>query len=317
MTERGKAKPSWLARLRAGLRRTTGALSGGLGDILTRRKLDADALEELEDLLIASDLGVGVAHAVSEKLAAERFAKTVTPDEVKAVLAEHIAGILRPLAQPLRPDPAHRPHIILVTGVNGTGKTTTIGKLARRFREEGLSVMLAAGDTFRAAAIEQLEIWGRRVGAPVVTTKPGGDPAGVAFEAIDRARAAGTDVLLIDTAGRLHNRDELMAELAKVVRVIRKKDPGAPHDTLLVLDATTGQNALNQAQVFGDVAEITGIVMTKLDGTAKGGVLVALAERFGLPIHAIGVGEEADDLQTFDADAFARALVGLEAAETA
>ncbi len=317
MAESGKNRASWLERLRAGLRRTTGALSGGLADILTRRKLDDTALEELEDLLIASDLGVGVARAVSAKLAAERFAKTVTPEEVKAVLAAHIAGILRPLARPLRPDSAHRPHIILVTGVNGTGKTTTIGKLAKRFREEGRSVMLAAGDTFRAAAIEQLEIWGARVGAPVVTTKPGGDPAGVAFEAIDRARAAGTDVLLVDTAGRLHNRDELMAELAKIVRVIRKKDPGAPHDTILVLDATTGQNALNQAQVFRDVAEISGLVMTKLDGTAKGGVLVALAERFGLPIHAIGVGEGADDLQPFDADAFARALVGLEPAETA
>ncbi len=317
MAETEKTKTSWLARLRAGLRRTTGALSGGLGEILTRRRLDDAALEDLEDLLIASDLGVGVARAVSEKLAAERFAKTVTPDEVKTVLAAHIAGILRPLARPLRPDPAHRPHIILVTGVNGTGKTTTIGKLARRFGEDGLSVMLAAGDTFRAAAIEQLGIWGARVGAPVVTTKPGGDPAGVAFEAIDRARAAGTDVLLIDTAGRLHNRDELMAELAKIVRVIRKKDPDAPHDTILVLDATTGQNALNQAQVFRDVAEISGLVMTKLDGTAKGGVLVALAERFGLPIHAIGVGEGADDLQPFEADAFARALVGLEDRETA
>ncbi|RMD89747.1 MAG: signal recognition particle-docking protein FtsY [Alphaproteobacteria bacterium] len=317
MAADGDKPRGWLARLKAGLARSSSKISDGVGAIFAKRKLDAESVEALEELLIAADLGVETAAELAGAIAAMRFEREVEPEAVRAALADRIAEILAPVAKPLELDPARRPTVILVVGVNGTGKTTTIGKLAKRFREEGLSVMLAAGDTFRAAAIEQLEIWGRRVDAPVVTTKPGGDPAGVAFEAVDRARAAGTDVLLIDTAGRLHNRDELMAELAKIVRVIRKKDPSAPHDTILVLDATTGQNALNQAQVFRDVAEISGIVMTKLDGTAKGGVLVALAERFGLPIHAIGVGEDADDLQPFDADAFARALVGLEAAETA
>jgi len=305
-------KKPWYKRLSEGLKRSTGALAGGIAEIVGKRRLDEATLEELEDLLIASDLGVAAAGKVVESLRRERFGKEVSADEVKAVLADRIAEILRPVAQPLLPKREHRPHVILVTGVNGSGKTTTIGKLAKQFTDAGHSVMLAAGDTFRAAAIEQLCIWGDRVGSEVVTTKLGGDAAGLAFEAMDRARAADVDVLLIDTAGRLQNREELMAELAKVIRVIKKKDETAPQDTLIVLDATTGQNALRQVEVFQQVASISGIVMTKLDGTAKGGVLVAVAERFGLPIHAVGVGEGVEDLRPFDAEAFARALVGLE-----
>lgn len=309
-------KKPWYRRLAEGLKRSTGALSGGIAEIVGKRRLDGEALEELEDLLIASDLGVAAASTVVESLRSERFGKEVSADEVKAVLAARIADILRPVAQPLTLKDSHHPHVILVAGVNGSGKTTTIGKLAKQFKDAGHSVMLAAGDTFRAAAIEQLKIWGERVGCAVVTTKLGGDAAGLAFEAMDRARAAEADVLLIDTAGRLQNREELMAELAKVIRVIRKKDETAPQDTLLVLDATTGQNAVRQVEVFRELAEISGMVMTKLDGTAKGGVLVAVAERFGLPIHAVGVGEGVEDLRPFDAESFARALVGLES-ETA
>jgi len=305
-------KKPWYKRLSEGLKRSTGALAGGIAEIVGKRRLDEATLEELEDLLIASDLGVAAAGKVVESLRRERVGKEVGADEVKAVLADRIAEILRPVAQPLVPKREHRPHVILVTGVNGSGKTTTIGKLAKQFTDAGHSVMLAAGDTFRAAAIEQLCIWGERVDSEVVTTKLGGDAAGLAFEAMDRARAADVDVLLIDTAGRLQNREELMAELAKVIRVIKKKDETAPQDTLIVLDSTTGQNALRQVEVFQQVASISGIVMTKLDGTAKGGVLVAVAERFGLPIHAVGVGEGVEDLRPFDAEAFARALVGLE-----
>lgn len=308
MTEQ---KKSWFRRLADGLKRSTDSLSGGIADIFTKRKLDAAALEELEDLLISSDLGVSVAASLVNTLASERFGKDVSADEVRRVLAEQVAAILRPVASPLVVDGRHKPHVILMTGVNGAGKTTTIGKMARQFRDEGKKVMLAAGDTFRAAAVEQLQVWGDRTGCEVVTTKVGGDASGLAYEAMERAVAADADILLIDTAGRLHNRSELMDELAKIVRVIRKKDETAPHDTLIVLDAGTGQNALNQVRVFGDAADITGIVMTKLDGSAKGGILVAIAENSGLPIHAVGVGEAIEDLRPFNADIFARTLVGL------
>jgi len=306
-TERG-----WLGRLSAGLRRSAGALGAGIGNVLSRRKLDAQALEELEELLIASDLGVATAAAVCARLATSRFEREVAADDVKAALAEEIAAILAPVAAPLEIDAAARPHVILVVGVNGTGKTTTIGKLAWRLGHEGRSVLLAAGDTFRAAAIEQLRIWGQRAACPVVARAPGADAAGLAFEAFERARAEGTEVLMIDTAGRLQNKAHLMAELEKIGRVLKKLDPAAPHSSLLVLDATTGQNAHAQVEVFKAACEVSGLVMTKLDGTAKGGVLVALAERFRLPVHAIGVGEGLDDLQPFEARAFARALVGLE-----
>jgi fused signal recognition particle receptor len=305
-------KKGWLARLRAGLSRTSSRLSDGIGGIFSGRKLDAAALEDLEDLLITSDLGVETAAKLSAELARTRFDKEVSADEIRGALAVEVAKILEPVAKPLTADPAHRPHIILVTGVNGSGKTTTIGKLAKRLKEDGNSVMLAAGDTFRAAAIEQLKIWGDRTGCPVVATSQGADAASLAFEAIDRARAENMDVLIIDTAGRLQNREDLMQQLQKVVRVITKQDETAPHDTLLVLDATTGQNAHSQVETFQSMCNVSGLIVTKLDGSARGGVLVALAERFGLPVHAIGVGEGEDDLRPFEAEAFARSLVGMD-----
>ncbi|GER07885.1 hypothetical protein JCM17843_21950 [Kordiimonadales bacterium JCM 17843] len=305
MTEQ---KKSWFRRLTEGLKRSTGALSGGIGDIFTKRRLDDAALEELEDLLITSDLGVSVASKLTQFLARERFGKEISAEDVRGVLAGYLTEILAPVAKPLAIDPAHCPHVILMAGVNGAGKTTTIGKLAQQFRDQGKSVMLAAGDTFRAAAVEQLQVWGERTGCPVVTTRLGGDAAGLAFEAMTRAKAENVDVLMIDTAGRLQNRTELMEELAKIVRVIRKQDETAPHDALIVLDASTGQNAINQVKVFSEVAQLTGIVMTKLDGSARGGVLVAAAEQFGLPIHAVGVGEGVEDLRPFDAEIFARTL---------
>lgn len=305
-------KKGWLARLRAGLSRTSSRLSDGIGGIFSGRKLDDAALEELEELLITSDLGVETAAKLSAELARTRFDKEVSADEIRGALADEVTKILDPVARPLQPDPAHRPHVILVTGVNGSGKTTTIGKLAKRLTEEGNSVMLAAGDTFRAAAIEQLKIWGERTGCPVVATSQGADAASLAFEAIDRARAENVDVLIIDTAGRLQNRDDLMQQLQKVVRVISKQDEAAPHDTLLVLDATTGQNAHSQVETFRSMCSVTGLIVTKLDGSARGGVLVSLAQKFGLPVHAIGVGEGEDDLRPFAADAFARSLVGIE-----
>ena len=308
MTEQ---KKGWLARLRAGLSRTSFRLSDGISGIFTGRKLDDAALEDLEDLLITSDLGVETAAKLSAELARTRFDKEVSADEIRTALAAQVTTILEPVATPLVVDPAHRPHIILVTGVNGSGKTTTIGKLAKQLKEDGKSVMLAAGDTFRAAAIEQLKIWGERSGCPVVSTSQGADAASLAFEAIDRARAENMDVLIIDTAGRLQNRDDLMQQLQKVVRVITKQDETAPHDTLLVLDATTGQNAHSQVQTFQSMCNVTGLIVTKLDGSARGGVLVALAERFALPVHAIGVGEGEDDLRPFEAEAFAKSLVGL------
>ena len=308
----GSERKGWLGRLRSGLSRSSSRLSDGIGGIFSGKRLDDDALQDLEDLLITSDLGVETAAKLAAELASTRFGQEATADEIRTALAEEVSKILGPIAKPLVADIGHRPHVILVIGVNGSGKTTTIGKLAKRLKEDGNSVMLAAGDTFRAAAIEQLKIWGERTGCPVVTSKQGGDTASLAFEAIDRARAENIDVLLIDTAGRLQNREDLMQQLQKVVRAIAKQDETAPHDTLLVLDATTGQNAHSQVETFQRMCNVTGLILTKLDGSARGGVLVALAGKFDLPVHAIGVGEGEDDLHPFEARAFARSLVGLD-----
>jgi fused signal recognition particle receptor len=307
------AKAGWFTRLRSGLSKSSNAITSGITGIFTQAKLDDATLEDLEDVLIQADLGVETATAITEALAKDRYDKTITDEEVRTVLASEVEKVLAPVATPLAVDTAHKPFVILMVGVNGSGKTTTIGKLAAKFRAAGHSVMLAAGDTFRAAAIEQLKIWGERTGSPVVARDQGADAAGLAFDAMKEARAAGTDVLLIDTAGRLQNRAELMAELEKVVRVIRKHDESAPHAVLLTLDATTGQNALNQVDVFRDKAGVTGLVMTKLDGTARGGILVAIAAKYGLPVHFIGVGESIDDLQAFEAGEFAGAIAGLSA----
>ena len=301
-----------LARLKAGLRRTSNSLTSGIGAIFTGRRLDEAALEELEELLIAGDLGAATAAELTAALAQQRFGAEVTATEVRRALADQIADLLAPVEGALAIDDDAKPHVILVAGVNGTGKTTTIGKLAQSLSREGKRVMLVAGDTFRAAAVEQLTIWGERAGAPVVARPDGGDPAGLAFDALERARAEGIDVLLIDTAGRLQNKAHLMAELQKIDRVLKKLDPRAPHSRLLVLDATTGQNALNQVDVFREAIAVDGLVMTKLDGTAKGGILVALAQRFGLPVIALGIGEGIDDLRPFEARAFATALMGLD-----
>ncbi|MEP2530094.1 signal recognition particle-docking protein FtsY [Shimia sp.] len=276
-----------------------------------KRVLDDDMLESLEELLITSDMGVDTALRVTANIAEGRFGKRLSTREIKELLAGEVARVMEPVARPL-PLYASKPQVVLVVGVNGSGKTTTIGKLASQFRGAGKKVVIAAGDTFRAAAVEQLQVWGERAGVPVLTAPEGSDPASLAFDAMTKAEADGADLLMIDTAGRLQNRQDLMEELAKIVRVIRKKDPDAPHNTLLVLDATTGQNALNQVDTFQKLADVTGLVMTKLDGTAKGGVLVALADKFGLPIHAIGVGEQIDDLAPFDPEEFAAALTGLE-----
>ncbi|MFC3228212.1 signal recognition particle-docking protein FtsY [Marinibaculum pumilum] len=306
-------KKGWFSRLKAGLSRSAGQLGGNITAVFKKRRLDDEALEELEELLIQADLGVAVAGRVTQRLAKEKFDKDVTDAEIRAALAEEVTEILSPLARPLEIGDA-RPHVVLVVGVNGTGKTTTIGKLAEKFRHADNKVVLAAGDTFRAAAIEQLQIWGERTGAAVVSSKVGADAAGLAFDALQKAKAEGADVLLIDTAGRLQNKADLMAELQKINRVLKKLVPEAPHTVLLTLDATTGQNALRQVEVFREMADVSGLVMTKLDGTARGGVLVAVAEKFGLPVHFIGVGEGADDLQPFAAEDFARALVGTEEA---
>jgi fused signal recognition particle receptor len=276
-----------------------------------RRALDDDMLEELEELLISTDMGVATAMRVTANMAEGRFGRMMTAADIKGLLSAEIARIMEPVARPL-PIYPKTPQVVLVVGVNGSGKTTTIGKLASQFRAAGKKVVIAAGDTFRAAAVEQLQIWGDRAGVPVLTAPEGSDPAALAFDAMVKAEADGADLLMIDTAGRLQNRADLMEELAKIVRVIRKKDPDAPHNTLLVLDATTGQNALNQVEIFQKLADVSGLVMTKLDGTAKGGVLVALADKFGLPIHAIGVGEQIDDLAPFDPHEFAQALTGAE-----
>jgi fused signal recognition particle receptor len=305
-------RKSWWTRLSAGLSRTSSALTTGITDLFTKRKLDAGTLDDLEDILIQADLGVDTAARVAKVVGSSRYEKGISGDEVRAILAGEVGDILRPVASPLVIDAAMKPFVILMVGVNGSGKTTTIGKLAAKFRSEGRSVMLAAGDTFRAAAIEQLKVWGERTGATVIAREQGADAAGLAFDALEQAKAAGTDVLLVDTAGRLQNRTELMEELAKVVRVIRKVDAGAPHAVLLVLDATVGQNAIAQVEVFRQMAGVTGLVMTKLDGTARGGILVSLASKFALPVHFIGVGEGVDDLEPFDATDFARAIAGLE-----
>ena len=302
----------WFSRLRAGLSKSSAALTDGINQIFTRRRLDATALEELEELLIASDMGVGVAEEVVAALRRTRFNQEVSPEEVRAALAAEVAHLVEPVMKPLRLDPARKPFTILVVGVNGSGKTTTIGKLARQYKDDGKRVVLAAGDTFRAAAVEQLQIWGKRADCPVIVRPQGADAAGLAYDALVEARDMQADVLLIDTAGRLQNKADLMAELQKLVRSLKKLDPAAPHAVLLVLDATVGQNAHAQAEIFRQVVGVTGIVMTKLDGTAKGGVLVSLAEKYGIPIHLIGIGEGAEDLRPFDAYSYARGLVGLD-----
>jgi fused signal recognition particle receptor len=309
----GAPPRGWLGQLKSGLQRSSARLNEGINAIFLRRRLDDAALGELEDLLIASDMGVGVAGEVVASLRRTRFNQEVSPEEVRAALADEVIRLVEPVMKPLRIDPSARPFVILVVGVNGSGKTTTIGKLAGQYRDEGRSVILAAGDTFRAAAVEQLQIWGERAGVPVLTRPTGSDAAGLAFDALVRAREEGADILLIDTAGRLHNKADLMGELQKIVRVLKKVDPAAPHAVLLVLDATVGQNAHAQAEIFRAMVGVTGIVMTKLDGTAKGGVLVSLAEKYGIPIHAIGIGEGIDDLRPFEARAYARSLLGLEA----
>jgi fused signal recognition particle receptor len=303
-------KLSWFQRLKQGLTKSSSRLTEGLAAILVKRKLDQDTLDEIEELLIAADLGPATAARLAGDLGKSRFGKEVTDDEVKLFLADRVADLLAPVAIALDPSVA-KPFVVLVVGVNGVGKTTTIGKLAEHYRGQGKRVMMAAGDTFRAAAVAQLAIWGERTGAPVVMKGEGSDPAALAYEALERARREDIDILLIDTAGRLHNKAGLMEELAKVIRVLRKLDPAAPHSTMLVLDATTGQNAINQVETFRSLVQVNGLVVTKLDGSAKGGVLVALAEKFKLPVHAIGVGETAQDLQAFDPQDFAHSLMGV------
>ena len=310
MSEEGKT--SWFARLKNGLKRSSSKLTTGIADIFTKRRLDDEALEEFEDLLITSDLGVTTAAKLSAELSKTRFDKEVDSAEIQQFIADEVAKILEPIAKPLVIDPDKKPHVVLVVGVNGSGKTTTIGKLAKTYKDQGLKVMMAAGDTFRAAAVDQLKVWGERTDCPVVWRDTGADAAGLAFDAIDQAKREGYDVLLIDTAGRLQNKAHLMDELKKVVRVITKRDETAPHDTILVLDATTGQNAHSQVETFSQATNVGGLIVTKLDGTAKGGVVVALAEKFGKPVHAIGVGEAAEDLRPFEAKSFARSLAGLE-----
>jgi fused signal recognition particle receptor len=306
---------SWLQRLRLGLSRSSSNLARGVADIFTKRKLDAASLDDLEDILIQADLGFGAASRIREAVARGRYERGINPDEVKQILVAEIERTLAPVARPLVVDASRRPFVILVVGVNGSGKTTTIGKLAAKFRAEGKTVLLAAGDTFRAAAIEQLRIWARRTFSALVEREQGADAAGLAFDALAKARELGVDIVLMDTAGRLQNRAELMSELEKIIRVMKKSDPEAPHAVLLVLDATVGQNALSQVEIFGRTAGVTGLVMTKLDGTARGGILVAIADKFALPMHFIGVGEGVDDLEPFAARDFAEAIVGLERTE--
>jgi len=305
------AKAGWWQRLASGLRRTSASIGGAIADIVTKRKLDADTIEELEEVLIRADLGVATATRIAAAVAEGRYDKSVTADEVKAILAAEVEKIMAPVAQPLAIDASARPFVILVVGVNGSGKTTTIGKLAARLRGEGRKVVLAAGDTFRAAAIEQLKVWGERTGSPVVASTQGADAAALAFQALEAARAQAADVLIVDTAGRLQNKAALMGELEKIVRVMKKLDAGAPHAVLLVLDATVGQNALSQVAEFARIAGVTGLVMTKLDGTARGGILVAIAAEHRIPVHFIGVGEGVEDLSPFAAKDFAAAIAGI------
>jgi fused signal recognition particle receptor len=301
----------WWRRLTEGMRRTSSALGDSVTSLFTKRKLDAATLDELEDVLVQADLGVETATRIARAVGEGRYDKEISAEEVKAILAGEVEKVLDPVARPLAVEGGEKPFVVLMVGVNGSGKTTTIGKLAQKFRARGLKVMLAAGDTFRAAAIEQLKVWGERSGVPVLAREQGADAAGLAYEALEAAKAQGIDMLLVDTAGRLQNKAGLMSELEKVVRVMKKLDPLAPHATLLVLDATVGQNAVSQVELFRKAAGVTGLVMTKLDGTARGGILVALAQKFGLPVHYIGVGEGIEDLQPFAARDFARAIAGL------
>lgn len=301
-------KQTWFQRLKAGLGKTSSKLSDGITGLFTKRKLDANTLEDLEDLLIQSDLGLGMATRITSAIGKGRFEKGISADEVRSILASEVERVLTPVAKPLLVNAANKPHVIMMVGVNGTGKTTTIGKLSAKFASEGKKVVVAAGDTFRAAAIDQLKVWGERTGADVIDTGVGSDSSGLAYEALKRAQEQSADVLLLDTAGRLQNKQALMEELEKVIRVMKKLDSTAPHDVVLVLDATTGQNALQQVEVFRDKAGVSGLIMTKLDGTARGGILVAIAEKFNMPVHAIGVGEGIDDLQPFSAADFAKAI---------
>lgn len=300
----------FFSRLKEGLSRSTQKLGTNLTSVFTKRRLDEESLEQLEEVLIAADFGPEVAENVIETFRKTRFGAEVTDQEIKDALAKEIAKVLMPVALPFKPNPELKPHVVLMVGVNGTGKTTTIGKMAKFFGDQGLKTMMVAGDTFRAAAVEQLQIWGDRVGAPVISGKPGADAAGLAFEALKRAKNEGADILFIDTAGRLHNKSALMEELAKIIRVMRKFDETAPHSVLLVLDATTGQNAIEQVRIFKEMVDVSGLVITKLDGTARGGIVIALAQQFQIPIHAVGVGEKAEDLRDFSAEEFASGLVG-------
>jgi fused signal recognition particle receptor len=309
-TEQSQQKKGWLQRLREGLKSSSARLSESLTSLLTKRKLDQDVLDELEEVLITADLGVATAQQIVESLKRHRFNQDISDHELRHFIAEEIQKVLVPVAQPLTLLPI-KPHVILVVGVNGSGKTTTIGKLATYWQEQGKTVALVAGDTFRAAAVEQLKAWAERLDLPIMVGQPNGDPAGLAFDALQMAKKNKIDVLLIDTAGRLHNKDSLMAELAKIRRVLQKIDPTCPHSSLLVLDATVGQNAHNQVEIFSHIAGVTGLIMTKLDGTARGGVLVSLAARFQLPIHAIGLGEGMHDLHPFNAEVFAKSLLGI------
>ena len=311
MNDQSSEKQSWWQRLSGGLKRTSASIGGAVTDLVAKRRLDQAMLDDIEDVLIRADLGVESAARIAAAVGEGRYDKSITADEVKAVVAAEVEKVLTPVAKPLLIG-AGKPFVALVVGVNGSGKTTTIGKLAAKFRAEGRSVLLAAGDTFRAAAIDQLNIWGGRSGASVIARAPGADAAGLAFDALTQARGEDVDVLLVDTAGRLQNKAVLMDELQKIVRVMKKVDPVAPHAVLLVLDATVGQNALSQVEVFRDIAGVTGLVMTKLDGTARGGILVAIAAKYGLPVHFIGVGEGIDDLAPFSAKDFARAIAGIE-----
>ena len=304
-------RKGWFERLKSGLAKTSSRLTDGIAGLVTKKKLDQDTLDELEEVLLAADLGIETSARITAALSKGRFDKMVTDKEIREILADEVAHVLEPVAKPLAIDASRKPHVVLVLGVNGSGKTTTIGKLAAKLAREGRRVLLAAGDTFRAAAIDQLKVWGERSGIPVVARDVGSDASGLAYDALKQAKDTGSDVLLIDTAGRLQNKEGLMAELEKVVRVLRKLDPTAPHDVLLVLDATTGQNAMQQVEVFRERAGVTGLVVTKLDGTARGGILVAISAKHALPVHAIGVGEGIDDLQSFSAKDYARAIAEL------
>ncbi|MBO6550319.1 MAG: signal recognition particle-docking protein FtsY [Rhizobiales bacterium] len=311
VTEAQPEKKGWFSRLTSGLAKSSSKLTEGITSIFTKSKLDDVALQDLEDLLIQSDLGVATAMKITDELSSSRYDKEITGEEVREILSKEISSILTPVAQPLVVSDDNKPHILLMVGVNGAGKTTSIGKLAKKFSTEGKSVMLAAGDTFRAAAVDQLKVWSERTGAEFVSGQIGSDASGLVYDALEKAKTQQTDILMIDTAGRLQNKSDLMAELEKIVRVIKKFDPSGPHDVLLTLDATTGQNALNQVEIFQKIAGVTGLIMTKLDGTARGGILVAIAEKYKLPIHAIGVGESIEDMQAFNPSDFAKAIAGI------